>query len=173
MKYGCLSGYTGITLSIHWSVCLFVYPIMAFHCSHRPLYYRIMAFQCSHRPFYYRIMVFQCSHRPLYYRIMAFQCSHQSLYYRIMAFQCSHQSFYYRIMAFQKKSDAHCVCLILDTEGLSEPFKGKAGYHFPTKYTEEPKGMECFPAIFSYPMASNYPDMQVNIVLFVIYKTIL
>lgn len=61
-----------------------------------------------------------------------------------------------RIITFQRKSDATHVSLVLDTQGIQQRCKG-SGYHFPKKYTEEPKGLDSFPAIFSYP-----PDRQVQ-----------
>ena len=56
----------------------------------------------------------------------------------------------FRIVAFQKKTDAACVCLILDTQGMEEPYKGP-GYHHPDKQVEQPTGLESYPAIYSYP----------------------
>ena len=59
-----------------------------------------------------------------------------------------------RIVTFQKKSDALNISLVFDAHGIEDLVKGH-GYHHPNKVTEPPKGLDSYPAIFSYPMVRN------------------
>lgn len=56
--------------------------------------------------------------------------------------------YYSKVVTFQKKTDASYVILVFDTHGSD--YTGH-GYHFPVGYTEPPKGLDSFPAVFSYP----------------------
>ncbi|GFR70522.1 UPF0536 protein C12orf66, partial [Elysia marginata] len=60
------------------------------------------------------------------------------------------EDFVGKIHTFQKKSDACCVYLVLESQGL----QGKVndgGYQHPKKYSVKPQGMETYPPIFAYP----------------------
>lgn len=56
--------------------------------------------------------------------------------------------YYSKVVAFQKKTDASYIILVFDTHGTD--YTGH-GYHFPVGYREPPKGLDSFPAVFSYP----------------------
>lgn len=58
--------------------------------------------------------------------------------------------YYSRVVAFQKKTDAFNVSLVFDTHGSEDTYKGH-GYHHPESYVEPPKGLDTYPAVFSYP----------------------
>ncbi|KAL5013323.1 hypothetical protein ScPMuIL_007593 [Solemya velum] len=60
------------------------------------------------------------------------------------------EDFVSKIIIFQKKCDAKNISLVLDIQGIEESYKGP-GYHYPNKICEPPKGLDCYPAIFSYP----------------------
>lgn len=55
----------------------------------------------------------------------------------------------FRIQSFQRKSDAVSVCLVFEAAGV-EDYRG-AGYHHPQESVSAPKGLDSYPAIFSYP----------------------
>lgn len=57
--------------------------------------------------------------------------------------------FLFRIQSFQRKSDAVSVCLVFEAAGI-EDYQG-AGYHHPQESLPAPKGLDSYPAIFSYP----------------------
>ena len=59
--------------------------------------------------------------------------------------------FYSRIVSFHRKSDALCVCIVLDTNGMG--FKG-IGYRLPGEEVETLSGLDTYPAIFCYPPVS-------------------
>lgn len=54
-----------------------------------------------------------------------------------------------KIQSFQRKSDAVSVCLVFEAAGI-EDYQG-AGYHHPQELLPAPKGLDSYPAIFSYP----------------------
>lgn len=54
-----------------------------------------------------------------------------------------------KIQSFQRKSDAVSVCLVFEAAGV-EDYRG-AGYHHPQESVSAPKGLDSYPAIFSYP----------------------
>lgn len=54
-----------------------------------------------------------------------------------------------KIQSFVRKSDASSVCLVFEATGV-EDYQG-AGYHHPEEHVQPPKGLESYPAIFSYP----------------------
>ena len=58
----------------------------------------------------------------------------------------------FRIQSFQRKSDAVSVCLVFEAAGV-EDYQG-AGYHHPQESVPAPKGLDSYPAIFSYPNVS-------------------
>ena len=69
----------------------------------------------------------------------------------------------FRIVSFQKKTDAQCVALVFDTNGL-EGTKRRPGYHHPSKYVETPRGgLESYPAIFSYPNVSWLKNISISL----------
>lgn len=61
--------------------------------------------------------------------------------------------FLHRIQSFQRKSDAVSVCLVFEAAGV-EDYQG-AGYHHPQESLPAPKGLDSYPAIFSYPNVSS------------------
>ncbi|GFO33338.1 upf0536 protein c12orf66 [Plakobranchus ocellatus] len=61
------------------------------------------------------------------------------------------EDFVGKIHTFQKKSDAQCIYLVLESQGLNSQVK-EGGYHHPKKYMEKPQGMETYPPIFAYPV---------------------
>ncbi|KAL4218393.1 hypothetical protein ACF0H5_023129 [Mactra antiquata] len=65
------------------------------------------------------------------------------------------EDYHAKITAFQKKTDALNVSLVLDTQGLDHVYTGP-GYHYPDSQVEAPKGLDSFPAIYSYP--GDYPS---------------
>ncbi|OWF49740.1 UPF0536 protein C12orf66 homolog [Mizuhopecten yessoensis] len=75
------------------------------------------------------------------------------------------EDFINKIVTFQRKSDAMHVSLVLDTQGIHR-CKG-SGYHFPKKYSEEPKGLDSFPAIFAYPADRQVQNHWHNIVMLI------
>ncbi|XP_072029268.1 KICSTOR subunit 2-like [Amphiura filiformis] len=58
--------------------------------------------------------------------------------------------YYAKVVAFQKRSDAFNISLVFDTHGSEETYKGH-GYHHPESIVEPPKGLDSYPAVFSYP----------------------
>ncbi|MPC52360.1 UPF0536 protein C12orf66 [Portunus trituberculatus] len=54
-----------------------------------------------------------------------------------------------KIQSFQRKSDAVSVCLVFEAAGIDD-YRG-AGYHHPQESVSTPKGLDSYPAIFSYP----------------------
>lgn len=54
-----------------------------------------------------------------------------------------------KIQTFVRKTDASSVCLVFEAAGV-EDYQG-AGYHHPEELVQPPKGLESYPAIFSYP----------------------
>ncbi|CAH1772805.1 unnamed protein product [Owenia fusiformis] len=58
--------------------------------------------------------------------------------------------FYGKIVTFHKKSDVFNVSIILDVNGLEGIYKGP-GYHHPDRIMESPRGLDSYPAVFSYP----------------------
>ncbi|KAI0221223.1 hypothetical protein LSAT2_027374 [Lamellibrachia satsuma] len=58
--------------------------------------------------------------------------------------------FFGKIVTFQKKADVCNVSLVFDVTGMEHLYKG-AGYRHPRCYCEPPKGLDSYPAIFSYP----------------------
>lgn len=54
-----------------------------------------------------------------------------------------------KIQSFQRRSDAASVCLVFEAAGV-EDYQG-AGYHHPQESLSPPKGLDSYPAIFSYP----------------------
>ena len=58
----------------------------------------------------------------------------------------------FRIQSFQRKSDAVSVCLVFEAAGVDD-YRG-AGYHHPQESVSTPKGLDSYPAIFSYPNVS-------------------
>lgn len=61
------------------------------------------------------------------------------------------EDFVGKIHTFQKKSDAFCVYLVLESQGLHGRVSD-GGYHHPKKYSVKPQGMETYPPIFAYPV---------------------
>ncbi|XP_064652423.1 KICSTOR subunit 2-like isoform X2 [Lineus longissimus] len=55
-----------------------------------------------------------------------------------------------RITTFQKKSDAVNISLVFDVHGIEDLYNGP-GYHHPNKFSEKPKGLDSYPAVFAYP----------------------
>ncbi|XP_022091131.1 KICSTOR complex protein C12orf66 homolog isoform X2 [Acanthaster planci] len=97
-----------------------------------------------------------------YVRFQAAQLSKFSLYFHeMLAKQAlpgdmkTHLSnlsidYYTKIALFQKKSDALNISLVFDTRGSEDTYKGH-GYHHPNSFCEPPKGLDSYPAIFSFP----------------------
>nr|XP_053639073.1 KICSTOR subunit 2-like [Cherax quadricarinatus] len=54
-----------------------------------------------------------------------------------------------KIQSFQRRSDAVSVCLVFEAAGV-EHYRG-AGYHHPEESVPPPKGLDSYPAIFTYP----------------------
>ncbi|XP_071538385.1 KICSTOR subunit 2-like isoform X2 [Panulirus ornatus] len=54
-----------------------------------------------------------------------------------------------KIQSFQRRSDAVSVCLVFEAAGV-ENYQG-AGYHHPAESVPSPKGLDSYPAIFTYP----------------------
>ncbi|CAL4063392.1 unnamed protein product [Meganyctiphanes norvegica] len=54
-----------------------------------------------------------------------------------------------KIQSFQRRSDAASVCLVFEAAGVDD-YRG-AGYHHPAEPAQPPKGLDSYPAIFSYP----------------------
>ena len=59
----------------------------------------------------------------------------------------------FRIASFARRADVSYVCLILDTRGLADTYKGP-GYHLPHVKVELPTGIHSYPAVFTYPNVS-------------------
>ncbi|XP_041360889.1 KICSTOR complex protein C12orf66 homolog isoform X2 [Gigantopelta aegis] len=75
------------------------------------------------------------------------------------------EDFVAKMITFQKKSDATSVCLVFDTTGVRDKFTGP-GYHHPDKFVEPPRGVDSFPAIFSYPgdrPTNHWPNVLMRI----------
>ncbi|XP_038051706.1 KICSTOR complex protein C12orf66-like [Patiria miniata] len=97
-----------------------------------------------------------------YVRFQASQMSKFSLYFHeMLAKQAlpgemrTHLSsmsieYYTKIALFQKKSDALNISLVFDTRGSEGTYKGH-GYHHPNSFCEPPKGLDSYPAVFSFP----------------------
>ncbi|GAU97392.1 hypothetical protein RvY_08699 [Ramazzottius varieornatus] len=56
--------------------------------------------------------------------------------------------YHQKILQFQRKSDAHSVCVVLDTNGMD--YRG-AGYQLPGHQPEAPSGLNSYPLLFCYP----------------------
>jgi hypothetical protein len=66
---------------------------------------------------------------------------------------------FFRIATFHKRADSSYICLMLDTRGLAESYKGP-GYHLPHVKIDMPTGIHSYPAIFSYPTVSRCDDNE-------------
>lgn len=70
-----------------------------------------------------------------------------------------------KIINFQKKTDATHISIVFDIQGVESTYAGP-GYHFPGKFSEPPRGLAGFPAIFSYPgdkPLSHWPNVVMMI----------
>lgn len=66
--------------------------------------------------------------------------------------------FYQKLSAFQRKSDALCITLILDSNGI-EYTKGQ-GYLHPARVRETLKGLDSFPAVVTLPPSTMEKPFQ-------------
>ncbi|XP_076033388.1 KICSTOR subunit 2-like [Oratosquilla oratoria] len=69
-----------------------------------------------------------------------------------------------KIQSFQRKTDAAYFSIVFEAAGVDD-YQGP-GYHYPSRTSVPPKGLESYPAIFSYPQnkpLSKWPSVVMRI----------